>query len=159
MIRNASIVLAILIAAPSALAGPGYKIPEPIKKRYQLQRAAHKRPARSTPDLERSAAPSSFAEGRLEKLEDGTVLLSREVSPEAIMVLERLGARPVLRLEDVDDHTLFSGRYYKRYSVAPKLASKEAQLALEIWVGKKVRLELVRMKTGRLAIASVRGTR
>lgn len=151
--------LGLLWMSMAQAAPPKYSVPKALTERYQMQRLKHQKPRFSTPDMELSNAKSLQVDGVLHRLDDGAVLLRREVEKAQISVLKRTGARIVERAQDVTDHTIFEGHYFRRYQLIPVKGPHRLMAQLELWKSKRVRLTLRRLKTGKFVVVDVRGVR
>lgn len=95
-----------------------------------------------------SDAPIMRSSGRLEALDDARLLFSVPAVGDAVPAW----ARVVRAREDVDDNTVFDGRLYVRYAVAP---AADALLG-RVSPGTEVDLELVRGGDGEPAVVGAR---
>lgn len=103
--------------------------------------------------LDRTQSPLKVR-GYVHRVEDGTVLIAVELTPEEVTGLDPRRARVIDRLEDADTNTRFGNQLFVRYTVDPTgttpIESYEAR------VGEHVELELMRSAEGRPYVTFLR---
>jgi hypothetical protein len=83
-------------------------------------------------------------------LEDGVVLVERELTETKLRLLRRRGLREVTRPDQVSDGTIFEGKLFVAYPMTPELAQTHANS--KKWVGRKAKLFLRRNEAGRWSL-------
>jgi hypothetical protein len=95
-----------------------------------------------------SDAPIMRSSGRLEAFDDARLLFSVPAVGDAVPTW----ARVVRAREDVDDNSVFDGRLYVRYAVAPAADA----LLRRVSAGAEIDLELTRGANGEPSVVGVR---
>jgi len=86
-------------------------------------------------------------------LEDGVVLVERELTETKLRILRRRGLREVTRRKEVSDGTIFERKLYVAYPMTPELA--RAYSGGKKWEGKKAKLYLRRNEAGRWSLERI----
>lgn len=99
---------------------------------------------------EEDQKPTLDVVAKVTKLEDGVVLVERELTKTKLALLRRRGIQEVSREEEITDGSIFDGRLYVAYPMIPELTQSQGDA--KKWIGRKVKLKLRRNEFGRWSI-------
>jgi len=138
-------------AAPGKIAfKPGFGVHPDVTAAFDKQRSEALTPQRAAANVTVKSTARIVA--RLAGFQDGVVLLAIPVTSARQDVLRALGASEVETEQEVRSHCLFKGEYYRAYGAHDLTAG-----AFTPYVGKKVRVQVVRTHAGGLYISGITG--